>query len=138
MYAWHPYPRRHETAKAWFERQVNSGDRVGIPWMSLLAFIRLSTNPRMFERPVSFESALTQVHSWLDIPTVWVPEATTRHARILEELLRGVSFSPNIVGDAHLAALALEHGLTVCSADSDFAKFPAVRWLNPFQGRSSQ
>ncbi len=103
-----------------------------MPWASLLAFLRLTTNPKVFKPAKSIEEAWAQVHAWLDCDLVWIPRPTDNHAAILAGLLAGhYSVHANLIGDAHLAALALEHGLTLCSADGDFARFRGLRWMNP-------
>ena len=105
--------------------------RVGFPWASLLGFLRLVTNPRVFERPDSMAAAWKQVSEWLDCETARVPQPTERHAELLGELLALPGVHGNLVPDADLAALAMEHGLTLCSADGDFVRFPGLTWLNP-------
>jgi toxin-antitoxin system PIN domain toxin len=97
----------------------------------LLGFIRIVTNPRIFERPHSTQRAWEQVGEWLDNRTVWVPKPTERHREVLASLLVSTGATGNLVMDAHLAALAIEHGLILCSADTDFARFPRLRWQNP-------
>lgn len=109
--------------------------RVGLPWASLLAYVRITTNPRVFDRPLKVETALEQVDAWLGHPAVTTPDPTERHGEILGTLLRSAGLGGNLVGDAHLAALSLEHGLVLCSTDSDFARFPRVRWHDPLRGR---
>jgi hypothetical protein len=104
---------------------------VGLPWPSLLGFVRLVTNPRVFERPEEVGAAWRQVESWLDCPSVWVPLPTERHREILGPLIARTTGRANLVPDAHLAALAIEHGLLLCSTDGDFARFPDLRWENP-------
>ena len=104
--------------------------RVGLPWPSILAFLRLVGNPRLFERPVPLADSWQQVRTWLSAAPAWIPTTTDRHADVLEQLMPEVN-RPDLVPDAHLAALAIEHGLTVCSTDGDFARFPNVRWENP-------
>jgi toxin-antitoxin system PIN domain toxin len=121
----------HEAAHAWLDEQLNRGPRVGLPWPSLLAFLRLTTNPRVFERPLSATQAWEQVEAWLSVPSVWLPGPTERHQQVLGTLLRQSGATGNLVPDAHLAALALEHGLTLCSTDGDFGRFRDLRWLNP-------
>ena len=106
---------------------------VGLPWPSLLGFLRLVTNPRVFARPETLERAWRMVASWLDNPNVWIPVPTERHQDMIRPLLPATAGRPNLVPDAHLAALALEYGLTLCSADSDFARFPGLRWQNPLE-----
>jgi hypothetical protein len=122
---------QHETARDWLDQQINATTRVGMPWESLLAFLRLVTNPRVFERPESITQAWRQVRDWLSCDAVWIPQPTERHAAVLNDLLSQPGVYANLVPDAHLAALAIEHGLTLCSTDGDFARFPMLRWLNP-------
>jgi uncharacterized protein len=129
IYASAPESTRHAAAKEWLDEQLNAPARVGLPWPSLLAFMRIVANPRLFER-ASLSHAQSQVRSWLDLPNTWIPSATDTHAQILGELLDGES-SHRLVPDAHLAALALEHGLILCSSDGDFARFAGLRWENP-------
>jgi toxin-antitoxin system PIN domain toxin len=121
---------QHQTAREWLDRQLSGVLRVGLPWQSLLAFLRLVTNPRIFERPEPIGSAWDQVLAWLACEAAWVPEPTERHAELLGALLDLPGVHGNLVPDAHLAALALEHGLTLCSSDGDFARFPGLRWMN--------
>jgi toxin-antitoxin system PIN domain toxin len=122
---------QHKLARDWLDQQLSGPSRVGLPWPSLLAFLRLVTNPRMFERPEPMAEAWGQVLSWLACGTVWIPEPTERHAELLGRLLALPGIHGNLLPDAHLAALALEYGLTLCSADGDFARFPGLRWVNP-------
>jgi len=122
---------RHETARHWLDAQLNGTARVGLPWGSLLAFLRVATNPRVFPRPVPMSIAALQVSEWLSAEPVWVPQPTERHAGILSDLLALPGMHGNLVPDAHLAALAIEHGLILCSTDGDFARFPKIRWQNP-------
>jgi toxin-antitoxin system PIN domain toxin len=122
---------QHNAARAWLDQQLNGFTRVGLPWVSLLAFLRLVTNPRVFERPEPMVDAWNQVRAWLACEPAWIPHSTDRHADLLNDLLVLPGVNANLVPDAHLAALALEHGLTLCSTDGDFARFPALRWLNP-------
>jgi toxin-antitoxin system PIN domain toxin len=105
--------------------------RVGLPWESLVAFIRVVSSPRLTARPASVARAWTQVESWLDAPVAWTPTATEAHRETVGTLLALTGSGGGLVHDAHLAALALEHGLTLCSADADFARFPGLRWENP-------
>jgi toxin-antitoxin system PIN domain toxin len=122
---------RHNAAHKWLDQQLNGSTRVGLPWGSLLAFLRLVTNPRVFERPEPMADAWHQVRAWLACETAWIPQPTERHADLLNELLALPGVHGNLVPDAHLAALALGHGLTLCSTDGDFARFPTLRWQNP-------
>ncbi|HMA74236.1 MAG TPA: TA system VapC family ribonuclease toxin [Xanthobacteraceae bacterium] len=131
IYAYSSNFAQHVAARGWFDRQINGVARVGLPWASLLAFLRITTNPRMFPRPLPMARAWDQVSIWLSCETVWMPAPTERHAGVLATLLAQPSVHGNLVSDAHLAALAIEHGLTLCSADGDFARFANLRWHNP-------
>jgi toxin-antitoxin system PIN domain toxin len=122
---------QHPRARRWLEDQLDSLGRVGIPWQSSLAFLRLATNPRLFAQPLTSGAAWRQIAEWLDHPRVWIPEPTDSHPMVLGELLIGANATGNLVMDANLAAIALQHGLTICTADADFARFPNVSWLNP-------
>lgn len=122
---------QHDRARDWLDQQLNGAAPVGLPWASLLAFLRLVTNPRVFERPEPITDAWRQVLAWLDCETVWIPQPAERHAGLLGQLLAMPGVQANLVPDAHLAALAIEHGLILCSMDSDFARFPGLHWLNP-------
>jgi toxin-antitoxin system PIN domain toxin len=122
---------QHPVAREWFDQQINGVARVGLPWASLLAFLRVTTNPRIFPRPLPMTKAWEQVSAWLACGTVWTPAPTERYAGVLATLLAQPGVHGNLVPDAHLAALAIEHGLTLCSADGDFARFSSLRWHNP-------
>jgi len=124
------YPQ-HQAANEWLDGKLNGPARVGLPWPSLLAFLRITTNRRRFERPLAVSAAWEQVEQWLTVPQVWIPQPTDRHAEVLGELLRGSSCAGPLVSDADLAALAIEHGLVLCSTDGDFARFRSLRWENP-------
>ena len=122
---------QHEAAHGWLDQQFSGSARVGLPWISLLGFLRIATNPRAFRRPVPMSAAREQVTTWLTCDTAWIPQPTERHAEVLGQLVALPGVYGNLVTDAHLAALAIEHGLTLCSTDGDFARFPDLRWLNP-------
>lgn len=124
----------HDRAAVWFERAVRDRVRIGLPWHSLLGFARISTSRRVFSQPLSVADAWAQVEQWLSLPGVWIPQPTEQHAKIVGELLLGANAGGNLVPDAHLAAIAMEHGLEVCSTDADFARFSGVRWRNPLSG----
>jgi toxin-antitoxin system PIN domain toxin len=130
IYAYAPDSPHHEPSRLWFEEVMSSSDRVAFPWPTLLAFVRLMGNTSAVHRPSSLRDAWARVEDWLSRPQAWIPVPTERHHQILADLLVGET-RPGIVNDAHLAALAIEHGLTVCSSDRDFSRFPGVRWENP-------
>jgi hypothetical protein len=99
----------------------------------LLAFIRLSSSARVMSRPIALREAVAVVRTWLALPVVWTPQPTERHAATLATLLDPET-KADLVPDAHLAALAIEHGLTLCSTDRDFARFEGLRWVDPLRG----
>jgi toxin-antitoxin system PIN domain toxin len=121
---------QHEPAKAWLDARLSGAAPVALPWPSLLAFLRIVSNPRLFERASSVADGWTLVRKWLAAECAWIPDPTAEHSDVLERLLR-LATTPDLVSDAHLAALAIEHGLTLCSTDGDFARFPGLRWENP-------
>ena len=122
---------QHRIARDWLDQQLNGSTRVGLPWASLLAFLRLVTNPRVFEYPEPMSDAWQQVYAWLGCEPAWVPQPTERHAELLGAFLALPGVHGNLVPDAHIAALAVEHGLTLCSTDGDFARFQGLRRVNP-------
>ena len=134
VYARNRAAKQHAAALAWLDEQFNSLAPVALPWASLLGFLRVSTNPRAFERPLSMADAWDQVTSWLSAEPAWIAQPTERHCEVLTTLLAQPGIQGNLVSDAHLAALAIEHGLTLCSTDEDFARFKGLRWLNPMAG----
>ncbi len=131
LYATNTAAPHHQRAKAWFEELMSSGETVALPWAVLVAFVRLTTNPRVLANPLTANAAIDYVGSWRAHPTVTVPEPTDRHLTILEHLLTATGVGGNLVADAHLAALAIEHGATLCSVDSDFGRFPGLNWIDP-------
>ena len=135
LYATNPQSPQHDRARTWFDDTMNGVDRLGMPWHTLVGFLRMSTQPESFRPPLSMDTALSFVEEWLEWDAVWVPQPGPDHATILATLLRQTPRS-RIVPDAHLAhlaALAIEHGLTLCSADSDFKQFAGLRFLNPLE-----
>ena len=123
--------RFQPNARQWLEEKLGGTERLGLPWQSLVAFLRLSTNPRVYPRPLTPETAWAQVDSWLSLDIVWIPHPGPSYAEILGQLVLRHDVRGNLVTDAQLAALAVEHGLTLCSADTDFAGFPEIEWVNP-------
>ena len=124
---------QHARARKWLDARLSGSAQVGLPWPSLLGFLRLVTNRRVFERPEATGYAWRQVLAWLECDVVWIPQPTDRHRDVLGRLLAKVNVAANLIPDAHLAALAIEHGLTLCSTDGDFARFPDLRWQDPLQ-----
>ena len=121
----------HERARAWWDTQMSGTGVVCLCWTVLCAFIRIGTNPRVFEDPLSLEEALARVQSWLDQPCTRIIRPTERHWIIFQQMLKEGQAVANLVTDAHLAALAIEHGCELVSTDSDFARFAKLKWKNP-------
>ena len=133
LYALDASSPRHELARPWLERTMSGPDTVGLPWTTLLAFLRLSTRSAVFTAPLSGDQALNVIDEWLSLPPVVVVHPGRRHAAVLREMLSSVGTAGNLVPDAHLAALAVEHGAELCSCDADFSRFPGVRWVDPLR-----
>jgi toxin-antitoxin system PIN domain toxin len=133
LYAEDSLNPKNEAARSWWDAVLSAAEPVCLCWPVLTAFVRIATNGRVFARPLTLEEALARVQSWLDQPCVQLIQPTDRHFPILGELLTAGQAAGNLVSDAHLAALAVEHGCTLCSTDADFARFPRVRWRNPLR-----
>jgi uncharacterized protein len=126
----------HQRARMWRDDHLNGSAPVGFPWPTTLAFLRLVTNPRIFEQPEPIQRAWQQVEEWLSRPVAWIPQPTERHREVIGSLLSLRGVRANLVPDAHLAALAIEHGLILCTTDGDFARFEGLRWQNPLRART--
>jgi len=131
LYAEDALHSRHRQAREWWDDQLSGTEIVCLCWSVLSAFIRIGTNTRVFEHPLSLEQALTRVQSWLDQPCARIIRPTERHWTVFKQMLTDGQAVANLVTDAHLAALAIEHGCELASTDSDFARFPNLKWLNP-------
>ncbi len=125
---------QHKAARAWLEKTLSGTEPVGLPWLVVLAFLRLCTNPRVFAAPMTLERALAYIDEWLALAVVSLVEPGVRHWTILRALLAQTGTAGNLTTDAHIAALALEGGHTICSADHDFRRFPGLRHFNPLAG----
>ena len=124
----HPHNRE---ARAWWDEQLSGSRSVCLCWTVLSAFIRIATNPRVFDYPLSLEQAVARVQSWLEQPCARVVRPTDRHWTVFQQMLSDGQAVANLVTDAHLAALAIEHGCELASTDSDFARFSRLKWMNP-------
>ena len=122
---------QHASARTWWDAKLSEAEPVCLCWTVLAAFIRISTNPRVFDQPLSIEQAVIRVQSWLEQPCTRIVRATERHWLVFQKLLLDGQAAGNLVTDAHLAALAVEHGCELNSTDADFARFPSLRWRNP-------
>lgn len=131
MYAANRSAAHHRPAHAWWETALSDDEPVGLAWVTLLAFLRLSTKRGILDRSLSFSQAASEVRSWLAQPCVRIVRETDGHAECLLGLLREAGTAGNLTTDAHLAALAICHGATVVSFDRDFGRFPNLRWMVP-------
>lgn len=131
IYATNTDAPHHETAHRWLDDQLSGTEAVGLPWTVLLAFARITTRAGLLPRPLTVTQAFDTIDVWLSCPNAVVPTPTPRHRHVLRDLLERVGTAGNLTADAHLAALALEHGASICSFDSDFARFPGLRWSLP-------
>lgn len=131
LYAINADAPAHRRAKQWFEETLADDEPVGLPWLVVLGFLRLATNQRILPRALSAAQATAVVDGWLAQPNVRLLSAGEEHWRILKTLLAETGTAGNLTTDAHLAALAIEHGATLCSTDNDFNRFAKLRWRNP-------
>jgi uncharacterized protein len=131
VYAANQSAPEHGQARPWLDARLVGTARIGLPWPSLLAFVRIVSNPAIVRNPVTPAEAWRQVTDWLGCDAVWIPLPGRRQPEILGELLANPIVTSRLVPDANLAALAIEHGLTLCSTDGDFARFPGLKWENP-------
>jgi uncharacterized protein len=131
LYAEDTLNPRHRQAREWWDDRLSQGDPVCLCWTVLSAFIRIGTNPRVFENPLPLEQAILRVQSWLDQPCTRIIRPTDQHWAIFQKMLTESQAVANLVTDAHLAALAIEHSCELVSTDSDFARFPGLKWSNP-------
>ncbi len=133
LYAEDQLSPSHDAALAWWDAELSGSSPVCLCWTVLNAFIRISTNPRVFEHPLSLDQALARIQSWMDQPCTRIISPTERHWTVFQKMLREGQAVANLVTDAHLAALAAEHGCELLSTDSDFSRFPGIRWRNPLK-----
>ena len=131
LYAHDRLALRHMEARKWWESAMNGADSVGLAWVAVLGFVRISTNPRILENPLDVGGACTRVRHWLNRPQAVIIHPGARHADILFSLLESAGVAGNLTTDAHLAALAIEHGAELHSTDADMARFPGLKWTNP-------
>ncbi len=131
LYAVNVDAPRHEQARRWLDESLSLGATVGFAWIAMLAFVRISTKHGIFPAPLSTDAALARVDAWLGARSAQIVEPTARHLALLDDLLASVGTGGNLVNDAHLAALSIEHRGAVVSYDTDFGRFPGVRWELP-------
>jgi len=133
LYAEDQLSPQHAAACSWWDVTLSGNTPVCLCWPVLGAFIRIGTNPRVFEQPLTLAQALARIQSWLDQPCTRVIGPTQRHWVVFQQMLREGQAVANLVPDAHLAALAVEHGCELVSTDADFSRFPGLRWRNPLK-----
>ena len=131
IYAHDSASAHHELARGWLETTFSGSEQIGLTWMVVLAFVRITTSPRPLEHPFSIAEAVELVAGWLERPTVALVHPGERHWEILRNLLVEGQAPGSLVMDAHLAALAVEHGATLATTDKDFTRFPGLRVFNP-------
>jgi len=133
LYACDSSSRHHAAARRWIETVLGRPEPIGWSWLTLLAFLRIATHPRALENPLSIEEAVGIVSEWLALPNATLLEPGESHWAILSKLLPAAQARGPLVMDAHLAALALEHGAELATTDRDFARFAGLRWRNPLE-----
>jgi toxin-antitoxin system PIN domain toxin len=131
LYAINRDAAQHRAARRWLEATLSGDEPVALPWIVLIGFLRVATHRRILPKPLTAEQALSVVDGWLQQPAVRPLQAGPQHWPILRELLSETGTAGNLSTDAHLAALAIENGSQLCSADTDFGRYPRLRWINP-------
>lgn len=131
VYAEDSLSEHHQAARERWDAQLSGSDPVGLCWPVLNAFIRIGTNARLHQRPLTLKEAIERVQSWLDQPCVRLLQPTDQHWSIFQQMLKSGNAVGNLVSDAHLAALAVEHNCVLHSTDADFSRFRGLKWKNP-------
>ncbi|PWT88008.1 MAG: PIN domain nuclease [Proteobacteria bacterium] len=131
LYAYYPRAEQHARSRAWLEEMLSGSDLVRFAWLTLWAFLRIATNPRAFDRPLSPAEAEAVISSWLAQPVAGILDPGERHWDIVGRIVRDGQTTGPLVMDAVIAAIAIEHGATVCTTDRDFSRFPGLKWINP-------
>jgi len=135
VHAYNSDSPRHAQARPWLERTLGQERPVGLAWVTVLGFIRLATNRAVLGNPMTVGAVATVVRTWLNHPRVQTLVPGDQHGEILLRFLEGIGTAGNLTTDAHLAALAIEYQAEIASTDNDFARFPGLRWFNPFDAR---
>lgn len=131
LYAEDSLSEHHEAARSWWDEQLSGQEPVALCWPVLTAFVRIGTNARLHQRPLLLKEAIARVQSWLEQPCVRVIQPGEQHWSLLQQMLRSGNAVGNLVSDAHLAALAVEHNCVLHSTDADFSRFRGLKWRNP-------
>ncbi len=133
LYAYDATSNHHDTAWNWLSQTLSGAELIGLPWHTILSFLRIVTAPKMLAHPLDLNIAVSIVSAWLSLPNVSVVHPTDRHWSVLSALLPSTRARGSLIMDAHLAALAIEHGATLCTNDRDFARFPGLKLEFPIQ-----
>lgn len=131
LYAEDSLSELHEVARSWWDEQLSGVEPVALCWPVLSAFVRIGTNARLHQRPLLLKEAIARVQSWLDQPCVRLIQPGEQHWSLFQQMLRSGNAVGNLVSDAHLAALAVEHNCILHSTDADFSRFRGLKWRNP-------
>lgn len=131
LYAVDSAAAHHQRSRSWLDASLSGTEAVGLAWIALLAFVRISTNPSIFPRPMAIDHSIAQLKTWLGAPAAVVAQPTSRHVGVLGALMLDAGSAGNLTTDAHLAALAVEHGAEIVSYDRDFARFTGIRHRLP-------
>lgn len=133
LYAVNTRSTQHEVIHEWWLDALRGDETIGIPWVVILGFLRLSTHPRVFARPLDHRRAVEKIDTWLSLPIVHIPAEKGDHWSVLSGLLRINGVEANLTTDAHIATLAITRDALLVSCDNDFARFPDLRYLNPLK-----
>lgn len=133
LYAYDAASSHHELARNWLAQALSGSEPIGLPWHTILSFLRIATAPKMLTHPLELNVAVAIVSEWLSLPNVSIVHPTERHWQIFSALLPSTRVRGSLIMDAHLAALAIEHGATLCTNDRDFARFPGLKLEFPIQ-----
>ncbi|MES2562899.1 MAG: type II toxin-antitoxin system VapC family toxin [Pseudomonadota bacterium] len=135
LYAVNSGSQRHDIARRWWESAINGEETIGLAWVVLLGFLRLSTNARIFPRPFTPETAAARIDTWLALDNVQIVREKDNHWEVLTPLIHSTGTAGNLTTDMHLAALAMSRDAVIVSCDTDFARFKGLRWENPLASK---
>jgi uncharacterized protein len=126
--------RSHDSARAWWDGVLAGTEGIGLAWVTILGFIRISTHPRILANPMSPGEVCSRIEEWLTLPHVHIAQPADGHFDRLHRHLQQLGTAGNLTTDVHLATLAMERGYILYSTDTDFARFPGLNWINPLMG----
>ena len=136
IYAYNSDSPLHQAARRWWEQTLEGPETVGLAWIALIAFVRITTHERIFRKPLPVATAISHVKAWIAVPNVQILTPGDSHGNLLFEFIEKAGTAGNLTTDAHLAALAIEYQATLATTDNDFARFPGLKWINPLAGKS--